>query len=692
MKNSPTSSPGVSDDSLLAQIAESDERAFASIVDRYAGLVECAARASGLDASEAPDLVQATFIVLWKQRKSPPAAAKLGNWLYGVTGKLASRHMRSRSRARRRDQNWHQQQYETMTHPPASSDDAPVAKAHRLALHRSLEKLGSAQRQLIIARFWQKKRFAAIGEELGCSEDAAKKRFATAIRKLQLLMAAAGLTSISSAAMTDMLQAEASIPSPLVTTGQGILHAPSQAASELAALWKYKPSPAIIGTAIAGTAAAIAFFLIALDPPDESQSAGSDPSITDRSLPAHTRKSERHSFRSTAVPLSEWTSSDPVTLLQCPPNTPGKRFIWHFPMSIEWLNGKPLLPVASGFKTPGNTFHLFTQTDDGWTEAVTIEGLHFPRTIAVSNETIGIVGNTGENPKGSYGASLFYYSYDPEKGVSEPWTLIAPPSPNDRVTLVGLNELTDNQLLAVMLMESRGSKNRLIETRSTDAGKTWSDPVDRRDTDMGQDHATAMGVVELGEAGLGVFHMQRNEPLELLVAPTDGGDWETRPIQFTDDLPAGVRRTPLKAVATSRGIQIAYLANDRKQPGGTYYLASSDDAGRSWRQSQPIVTVDKVDDMSGLFGLSSSHNQLVATFIESGEQWSNGDFRTILKASDDGGLTWSDLPGSDHEVLVSSASLSPYGDRAFVTEVVAGPDGSENFQVREISPSSKEKH
>lgn len=685
-----------SDADLLARIARGDEEAFSAIVDRYARLVEGAARVSGLDASESPDVVQAVFIVLWNQRKSLPAVSKVSNWLHGVARKLAMRHIRTSSRARRRENNWHQQQ-ESMSPSHADAGDALVSPEARLALYHSLNKLGSSQRQILIARFWEQKPFAAIGRELGCSEDAAKKRFGTAVGKVRRILVAAGLVGVSSASVSEMLAAEAAAPANCAAAAHGSRHSASAAARSLAGMWKPGPPLATVGLICGAVATLIIACMLAM------HSAGGDPPATAREKvtsseePGSVRMSSRRSARSSAaVPLSKWTSGEPTVLLECPADAPGKRLIWHLPMPITWLNGVPMVPVISGLKTDATTFHLFAPTGGEWEEALTIEGFNLPKLVALSNGTLGIVGHNSKDPSGAYGASLFYYTYDPETGVSEPWVLATPWNERDRITMVGLQELPDQQLVGIILLEpSKGAHNSLLEVRSADGGKTWSEPVERMRTTMTEDTASAMGLVSLGDAGLGVFNQEGNGRVEMLVASPDGGEWQARQLSLADGLPDTVGRIPLKVVADGPNLALGYLAMGADgvdgaggDSVGTYHLARSTDAGTTWTPGKPIASNDKVNDLSIFFDLSASGNRLIASYPDTGgAKWTKGEFRTVWTASDDGGDTWFDLPGTNDGALLGTTSLAPSGNRAYASEVVPGADGSETFQVREFHPA-----
>ncbi|MCA8963879.1 MAG: sigma-70 family RNA polymerase sigma factor [Planctomycetes bacterium] len=72
-----------------------------------------------------------------------------------------------------------------VTQPAAAAD----RNERRAWLQLALELLDSADREVVLARQWEGRAFAAIGAELGISEEAARKRFERAIARLAQLVA-----------------------------------------------------------------------------------------------------------------------------------------------------------------------------------------------------------------------------------------------------------------------------------------------------------------------------------------------------------------------------------------------------------------------------------------------------------------------------------------------------------------------
>ena len=85
------------DEILAARAAEGDDSAFEAIVERYqARVFRLACRLT--TETEAPDVLQETFLQLYRHLPSFRGESRFGTWLYRIASNVALMHRRSRSR------------------------------------------------------------------------------------------------------------------------------------------------------------------------------------------------------------------------------------------------------------------------------------------------------------------------------------------------------------------------------------------------------------------------------------------------------------------------------------------------------------------------------------------------------------------------------------------------------------------
>lgn len=87
-----------SDEDLILQFQEGNVYAFEQIVNRYKDqLVNFAYRFLG-DIEDAEDIVQETFLRVFRKKKAYKNVAKFSTWIYTITGNLAKTELRRRKR------------------------------------------------------------------------------------------------------------------------------------------------------------------------------------------------------------------------------------------------------------------------------------------------------------------------------------------------------------------------------------------------------------------------------------------------------------------------------------------------------------------------------------------------------------------------------------------------------------------
>lgn len=86
-----------SDELLAAQAAAGDDRAFERIVERYEGRVfRLACRLTS--ETDAPDVLQETFLQVHRHLRSFRGESRFGTWLYRIAANAALMHRRARAR------------------------------------------------------------------------------------------------------------------------------------------------------------------------------------------------------------------------------------------------------------------------------------------------------------------------------------------------------------------------------------------------------------------------------------------------------------------------------------------------------------------------------------------------------------------------------------------------------------------
>src|ERR1043166_5886084 len=188
---------------LLADYVNSgSETAFAELVARYVDLVYSSAlRLVNNDAHRAEDVTQTVFADLARAARSLSPNVMLGGWLHRHTCFVASKTMRAERRRQAREQ---------IAVEMNSNEDHSGAELASLApiLDDAINHLATEDRAAILLRFFEQRDFRSVGQALGSSEEAARKRVSRALEKLQLLLGKRGV-ALSVAALGAALTTQA---------------------------------------------------------------------------------------------------------------------------------------------------------------------------------------------------------------------------------------------------------------------------------------------------------------------------------------------------------------------------------------------------------------------------------------------------------------------------------------------------
>ena len=178
---------------LRRYVDEQSGAAFTALVERHIGFVYATAlRQLDGAAHRADDVTQSVFIDLARKARTLMQRRELVGWLYTSTRFAAAKLKRAEQR---------RQKYEEQAQALAEIDAAADLAWSRLrpVLDDALEQLSVSDRDAILMRYFQGRRFAEIAARLGLSEDAARMRVDRALDKLRGLLARRNIASTAAA-------------------------------------------------------------------------------------------------------------------------------------------------------------------------------------------------------------------------------------------------------------------------------------------------------------------------------------------------------------------------------------------------------------------------------------------------------------------------------------------------------------
>lgn len=236
---------------LAEYVKTGSEAAFQELLKCYLDLVYSAAIRIVSNAHLAEDVAQTVFVDLARLARTLPAGVMLGGWLHRHTCFVALTMIRGERRRQAREQKAAEMNALEQQPDSGLAQVAPI-------LDKAIDQLTAEDRTAILLRFFEQLDFRSVGEALGSSEEAAKKRVSRAVEKLHHLLTARGVT-LSATALAAGLAAEAvkAAPARLAASISGAVAAGVAvgAAGHGAALTLFKFMTASkIAVAIAGVA------------------------------------------------------------------------------------------------------------------------------------------------------------------------------------------------------------------------------------------------------------------------------------------------------------------------------------------------------------------------------------------------------------------------------------------------------
>jgi RNA polymerase sigma factor (sigma-70 family) len=222
------------------------EQAFATLVERYIRLVHSACWRQLADVHRAEDATQMVFELL-SRKAAKLRHAQLAGWLLTAAHFTCANLKRAEHRRQRREQG--------IAMPPSQTQpDSPDHSETLQWLDAGLMRLGETDRQALVLRFMQEQPLSQVGQTLGITEDAARKRVQRGLEKLRDYLQAHGITTETAALSALMADRTHLPPIPQSLTPRIVQACRVQVPSPA---WTLSPKAAVAAGLIFAAAAAV---------------------------------------------------------------------------------------------------------------------------------------------------------------------------------------------------------------------------------------------------------------------------------------------------------------------------------------------------------------------------------------------------------------------------------------------------
>ena len=177
----------LSDEALLAAVADSDEEALGELYDRFGRVSYGLALRILRDAALAEDAVQEAFLQVWRGADGyRPERAKASTWVLTFVHRRAVDLVRREERRRAEPEG-------SLPEPEApGADEAVVARSRREIVRDALSRLPADQREAIELAYYGGLTQSELAERLSQPLGTIKSRMFTGLQRLNVLLVEAG--------------------------------------------------------------------------------------------------------------------------------------------------------------------------------------------------------------------------------------------------------------------------------------------------------------------------------------------------------------------------------------------------------------------------------------------------------------------------------------------------------------------
>jgi len=179
-----------SSEDLLLRVAEGDEYAFETLVNRHqTSVLNLIYRFIG-DRTQVKDLAQEVFLRVWQGARGYEPKAKFTTWLYRITANLCLNELKSARRKKwfsfnRSDEDGEHTFEETLADSAPSAEDFLLEKERSRQISDALQSLPDNQRMALILKRYDDLSYQEIAKILNCSVPAVESLLVRAKKTLQ---------------------------------------------------------------------------------------------------------------------------------------------------------------------------------------------------------------------------------------------------------------------------------------------------------------------------------------------------------------------------------------------------------------------------------------------------------------------------------------------------------------------------
>ena len=182
----------MSDEDLMEQFQQGTVEAFNILVDKYSERLTHYLYGFLGDSKRCEDLLQETFLRVYRNRHSYQRIAKFSTWLYTIAGNLARSEYRKRKRRRmyslqsvNRDNEEYELQLPDETFRPDNHAESTIQDKY---IQDALNEIPESFREVVVLRDVQQLAYEEIAEITGLPMGTVKSRINRGRSKLQLLL------------------------------------------------------------------------------------------------------------------------------------------------------------------------------------------------------------------------------------------------------------------------------------------------------------------------------------------------------------------------------------------------------------------------------------------------------------------------------------------------------------------------